>query len=424
MRLQMDATDSQTKTVSRLWSKTAKEVDTMTEEGYPHLVKKYGTLEGNVGLPLPTRAKVDLEKIHDHDTLEGLKKEAEAAKEQRKLDLMFYYLRQTLGEIFVEGGHFEMPVPSVEELTRRAENFGINQLEQEINLTIVQVQRLNQAKRIIADTYTREKMEDSLWNKKPITISLPNSNRMSYVNTPDDMEELLALAKEKQKILDEGIAYYSKLKAAYEAQLHTMQAQASTILIEKLRQIKQVVRESKKSRETMIKIASEYRKKDKIDGKEAVKYVENKENFTALQTRYIHLHTEISKYSDPAALSLPSFPMSLNLDERSGESSISEAAKHAGDTMKLRSGMRRGFEFSPPSPGPRIMSHFESMENLRNDAAAERARREDKIRLEREAGIRKVQQWDNTWNELVKNQQIKRILDGKVKKAYQEMTKK
>jgi hypothetical protein len=36
----------------------------MRDEGHPHLVKKYGTLEGNMGFPLRTRVTVDREKIH------------------------------------------------------------------------------------------------------------------------------------------------------------------------------------------------------------------------------------------------------------------------------------------------------------------------------------------------------------------------
>jgi len=293
---------------------------------YPYLQRRYGTLEGGMVFPQPQMATVDLETIRTGD-LEALRQEAVTAKEQKELDLIFYYLRHTLSEIQNGGGHFEYPVPSVERLLQETSDFNSNQLRQQIEMVDVEIQRLTDVKKAIADTYTREMLENALWHRKSIIIGLPNRKRSFFINTLEDVEELLALAKEKHKVLDEGIAYYSKLREGYRAQLQRLTETAPAILKEKLCEIQQVCRNADKAKETMIKMASEYRKKDKIEGKVAITYIENKDCFSTFERQYIHLHSEIIKYADAATLSIPQFPARLNADESRGEVWILEVAK-------------------------------------------------------------------------------------------------
>lgn len=204
------------------------------EPRYPHLQRKYGTQRG-MGvdfrpLPLPQVDRRSILTATPTD-IERIKMEFTEEEEQEKRSELAYYFHGIMGDIFPVRGDFESPFPSVQELLEKAKKFAPNDLRQQIEQTCnAQIEKIETAKKILAETYTREKLEGSLWNRKPITISLPNINRMSYVSSLDEVEELLELTKEKQTVLDYFLAYYEELKRGYAGLIEKLEEATPAII--------------------------------------------------------------------------------------------------------------------------------------------------------------------------------------------------
>jgi hypothetical protein len=296
---------------------------------YPACKKKWGTLEGSMGIEQQEESTIRASDVLKPDfDLEQLKADTHAREEQRQRDLESFLESKIFSPIFGSMMHFEYPVKSVQRVLKKSEGWSMIQMGQEIELTDVEIERRQEAKKIRAATYTKEKIEHALWNHTSISFETKSEGRTQhfYVHTIEDAEQLLALEKEAQQILNARIGYFTAIKRGYEARLRAMKKAAPKILINKLCEIRKVVKESAKPRENMVKIAANYRKRGSIDGKEAIRYQEDKERFAALQSQYHNLHSEIIKYRDSSDLKIPQFPASLNMDERIGEIWILEHA--------------------------------------------------------------------------------------------------
>jgi hypothetical protein len=106
---------------------------------------------------------VDANSIKTEEDIRTFKKAKDAFDEQKKRNFMLRYLHGDLSEIYPEGGHFEFPVSSVGELVEKAKKFRFtpNQLRQEIEQTCnAQIGKIQKAKEIVSEMYTREKLED------------------------------------------------------------------------------------------------------------------------------------------------------------------------------------------------------------------------------------------------------------------------
>jgi hypothetical protein len=183
----------------------------------------------------PDGMSLDDDKFYDDATsirteadIRAFKKNRDTFEEQKYRNRMYRYLRGELSEIYSAGGYFEYPVPSVPELLEKARGWTANRLQQEIEGTCdVQIEKIQEAKKIAADTYTREKLEDCLWNRRPVTITLPSGNRMNHITSLEEVEELVGLGKDVQYVFDYWLAYYEELKAGYERLRKKVEAAAA-----------------------------------------------------------------------------------------------------------------------------------------------------------------------------------------------------
>jgi len=294
---------------------------------YPCFRKKYGTMEGNLGQQEePTIRASDVLKP-DFD-LEQLKADTHAREEQRQRDLESFLESKIFSPIFGTMMHFEYPVRSVQRVLKKSEGWSILQLGQEIELMDVEIERRQEAKKIRAATYTKEKIEHALWNHTSISTETKSEGRTRsfYVHTIEDAEELLALEKEAQQILDVRIGYFTAIKQGYEAMLRAMKKAAPAILKRKLCDISQVVKEADETIKAIRKTAIRNQKSHDVKGKEAVKFSDDRLHFKELQNRYIGLSSEIRNYAD-SALSIPPFPNDLTMDERASTFEIEHAAE-------------------------------------------------------------------------------------------------
>jgi len=263
--------------------------------------------------------------------LENLRAEAVAAEEQETRDRLFRFIHYDLSQIFSEGGYVKTPTPSVEQLLKEAANWDANQLKQEIELVCeCHIEKMKDAKASPALNHMKDQLEDMAWHQKPLIYNANPNRHDSRFIAIDDVPKRLEFEREAREILDEGIDYYSKLQTGYETQLQTLSRhdqQSIRKMNENVKLLNRMCKNARKAKETMIKIASEYRRKDKIDGKEAITYAENRDRFFTLERQYINLHSEIVRFVDTTRLSITEFPARLNIDESSGETWILEAAK-------------------------------------------------------------------------------------------------
>jgi hypothetical protein len=297
---------------------------------YPALNKKYGTLDGNLGQSPLKEPKYTYSQICKPDfNIEEIKADERAKDEQQQRDLQAYYERHILGDIFGTVMHFEYPVLSIQQVLAKAAKFSVIQLAQEIEITDVEIERRQEAKKIRAATYTREKVEHALWNRTSISIETKSEGRTHhfYVDSIKDAEQLLTLEAEAQQILNVRIAYFAAIKKGYQARLREMEKDAPAILKAKLCEIQQVVKNAEKTIETVRKTAIQNQKSHDVKGRDAVRFSDDRKRFATLQSQYTALHSEIITYTaDPTSLSIPVFPNDLLVDDVAYTSEIEQAA--------------------------------------------------------------------------------------------------
>lgn len=316
----------------------------MLEEKYLHLKKKFGTFEGAMGFQNQERPTITTsEVLKPNFNLEQLRADELARGEQKQRDLEAYFESHIFYDIF-GAQKFEYPVPSVKQVVKESEKWSIHQLKQGIELNDVEIKRRQEAKKIRAATYTREKLERSLWRRESIAIETKSEGRVRhfYVNSLEEIEELLALEEEAQQILDARIAYFTAIKEGYRARLREMENAAPAILDQKLCEISQVVKDAKETIRAIRKTAARNQKSHDVKGKEAVRFVDNREQVKQLQSRYINLHSEISNYANLSSLSIPLFPNDLSMEERTCIEEIEQAAdRERKGVQNIPSGLRK-----------------------------------------------------------------------------------
>lgn len=285
---------------------------------YPFSRKKFGTLESNMGYPRQNEPTLSYNQISQPDfDIQQLKDDVFAYEEQKQRDELTFLEERFMRPILGVVGHFERPVPSVKQVLEKSANWSINQLRQESELIDVEIDKRKEVKQIMAATFTKEKVEEALWQYKPLEIVTKSEGRTHqfYPNSIEEGEELLALEKEAQQILDARIAYFTAIKEGYQARLRDMEKAAPDILKDKLHEIRQVIKDANATIKAVRKTAIRNQKSHDVKGKDAVRFMDDWEKFRQLQVRYIQLTSEIRNYASPDLSILP-FPNDLTLDER------------------------------------------------------------------------------------------------------------
>jgi hypothetical protein len=281
-----------------------------------------------MGSEHPKKKMIDPDTILNSD-IEQIKREAEAAREQNDEDSDVLDDHYVMGEIYGVAGSISLPAPTLEQLVKETAKWNISQLKQEIAVVDAEIQKRQEAKRIIAETYQREKLEKAMWNRRQITIISKELGplRSFGVSSLEQVEELLALAAEMQDVLDNRITHYTKLIEACVSRLQKLNQTDPKIIAENFDEIQGVVKEANNLKNIEVKIAASYRKKGTVSDKDATKYAKAHDRFITLRNRYLSLSAEISHAN--SASQIPAFPI-LSVDECGGERVILEVAKHAG----------------------------------------------------------------------------------------------
>lgn len=252
----------------------------------------------------------------------------EAAK-QNEAKKHRYQVHSIVAEILPSVEHWGDDLTE-EEAEAKAANGTINSLKQAVSYAEATIEQRETVKDNIQRRFTQENLLAALYGSRQFTdIDLPNFKHFISVFSLTEVEEHLALAKEKVALLDEDIAYQNRLKAIFVAQIQKLVAEARPILARKLCEISQVVKEGLIEREAMVSTLTSCHKHGTVDTGRAHGYMGNKRDFASLQSRYIHLRADITKYADPSTLNIPDFPADLTPDERAlGEMEIlAEAEK-------------------------------------------------------------------------------------------------
>lgn len=296
---------------------------------YPFSRKKFGTLDGNLGYPHKQQPSLSYSQISSPNfDIVQLKSDMLAREEQKRLDELVFLEEKFMRPILGVMGHFEYPIPSVEQVLRKSDDWGINQLRPEIEMMDFEIDKRKEVKQIMAATFTKEKVEDALWKRRPLEIVTKSEGRTHqfYPNTIEEADELLALEKEAQQIFDARIKYFTAIKAGYEARLREMSKAAPNILKQKLSEIQQVVQDAERTINKIRKTAYKNQETHNVRGRDAVKFMDEREHFGQLQVRYIQLTAEIRNYADPDTKIIP-FPDNLTFDDRMSTSEIEQAAE-------------------------------------------------------------------------------------------------
>jgi hypothetical protein len=181
------------------------------------------------------------------EQLQQYQRNAQIEKEQREEDQDAQNDHYVMGQIYGAVGSFTNSNPTLEQQIKEAVDFNAPRLRQAIEAVEIQIKRRQEAKVIIADVFTREKLEKAMWNRKSITIVSKEFGPLRAFGVTDmaKVEELLARAEEMQDLMDCRIEHLTKLKEAYASQLLKLNETTPSLLKEKLREIQEIVKEAK-----------------------------------------------------------------------------------------------------------------------------------------------------------------------------------
>jgi hypothetical protein len=286
--------------------------------------------------------KIDPSNFNAAD-LDRLKEEFKAKENQQELDRNDHFLRGIKDKYRGESHSFRRPFPSVEIRLKEAAGYSHDMLKQAIEIEKAEIEDLCSLKEQIIAFADEDRQAKAMWANTPVEIYKHSHGTRSVpcVHSWSELQELLELGKAEVWIADFWIRYHTKLKKGYEDLLKRLTEEAPKIVAEKLNEIQNVVDQGVKVRENMVEIAAGYRKRDSIEGKEATRYEQEKDRFTALQRRYQHLYAEMIRYGDPSDLKIPLFPASLNMDERTGEAWILEVAEKERRERAAKEALRK-----------------------------------------------------------------------------------
>lgn len=264
-----------------------------------------------------------------HADFEQIQKDVEAVRDQHDEDSDVLDDHYVLGEILGVAGSISLPAPPLAKKIVEMAKLNAPQLRQEIEIVDAEIEKRQEAKRIVAETYEREKLTKAMWNRRQVTIISKELGplRSFGVSSLEQVEELLSLAAEMTDALDNRITHFTKLREACVSRLKILNETNPKINAEKLCEIQRIIKEAADLKKLRVKTVAAYRKKGTVNDKNAVKYSKATERFVSLQNQYSSLYSEISHAN--SASQIPAFPI-LSVDEAGGERAILEVAKHAG----------------------------------------------------------------------------------------------
>jgi len=305
----------------------------------PILALKAGSSQG-LGYDPARKMVIDANTLIEGD-VQRIKDDAIAFKEQVELDRDVLDDFYTLSLLFGQGGRVTLPATTMQAIIAEGTKMNAPQLKQADADFDAQIEKRQEAKQIIADTYTRERLEKGMWDRKPVTFVAKETGltRAFGVDGLAEIEELLQMAAEMQDALDSRIAFYTKLKQAYNEQLKKLEETEPKATAEKLCEIRAVVKEASDVKKPIVKTTAFFRAKGVIAEKKAVEFSKNWVRFTELRDRYYATYRQIS----PSSRGIPPFP-ELSVDEAANSAHILDVAKHAGQ-FKIPNKLKRGWDY-------------------------------------------------------------------------------
>jgi len=304
----------------------------------PILALKAGSSQG-LGYDPARKMVIDANTLIEGD-VQRIKDDAIAFRDQIELDRDVLDDFYTLSLLFGQGGRVTLPATTMQAIIAEGTKMNAPQLKQADADFDAQIEKRQEAKQIIADTYTRERLEKGMWNRQPVTFVAKETGLTRAFGVSDlaEIEELLALSSEMQDALDCRIAFYTKLKQAYSEQLDRLDAATPEVQTEKVGEIKDVVKEVANVKKHIVKTTKFFRAKGVISDKKAVEFSRNWDRFHALRDRYNSLYRLIA---DKTAI--PPFP-ELTMDEAGNSGHILDVAKHAGQ-FKIPNKLKRAWDY-------------------------------------------------------------------------------
>ena len=307
-------------------------------EEQAHLRNEYRDPRGGMSMePAIETVNIPFDQIDDRNALQAAKEDAQKVKIKQQLALNAYFLNAIKERYYGEGGRIEFLNLTVEEHLANTSKWNRPQYQAAIGSEDDAIKNLYALKGKIKAFTDRDPQIKAMWSNEPIMIRWDNGDHgMACKHSHEEIDQVVELGKEEAAICDFFIDYHTKLREGYALKLQQLTPPSR----EKLNEIRDAVKAAERLKKQQIKMVAEYRKKDAVSDKNAVKYAKLHEQFTVLRETYNRFFREIAPFTSGA---LPAFP-ELSIDERGGEGFILDAAKKAG-WYPIPNKLKRGWDY-------------------------------------------------------------------------------
>jgi len=309
---------------------------------WKRLRKKYGSLHGELGYqPYQKPVTVNIDAL-TFEELERLKKDKEASEKQQELDELFFFVNCIEGEVGGGRHSFATPVPNLSDYENKAKNSDVHVLRDVMEDAQLKIQGIHKTIKTLKDAVLapeiKEKAEKYASN---IVIRYESGNTTNSTNIRwGQYADLAALTKEKVECLKEAVKFYRKVTHVYENELQRRGGQKG-IISDIMKQAGQICKEAEKCQKAVVKANQKTAESDKAPTFETAKaFMENREQFLALQGQYSSLTTRIKHITDET-VNLPPFPRGLSVDETSRKTVIKHVYRREKMRIEREQQMRR-----------------------------------------------------------------------------------